>query len=65
MPLILSSERQVVLSYRIAECDFERLGPFRDEEEPFCVLSFLWAAFITSGQRVTNDLGVTRSPRQA
>jgi hypothetical protein len=55
----------VVPSYRIAECDFERLGPFRDEEEPFCVLSFLWAAFIISGQRVTNDLGVTRSPRQA
>jgi len=44
-PLIVASERQLALSYRIAEWDFERVGPFRDEEEPFCVLSFPWAVF--------------------
>jgi len=56
-PFIVASERQVALSYRIAECDFERFGPFHDDEEPFCVLSFPWAVFHRLGPPGDERLG--------
>lgn len=39
-PFVVANERQVAIVYRIAEIDFERYGPFGDEDEPFCLVQF-------------------------
>jgi hypothetical protein len=44
-PFVVANERRVVIAYRIAEADFDRFGPFDDEDDPFCVVEFSAAAF--------------------
>jgi hypothetical protein len=62
-PSVVASERQVAIVYRIAEIDFERYGPFDDEDEPFCLVLFLWAAFHRLGP--PNDEGLAAHPLAA
>lgn len=57
-PFVIANERQVVIAYRIAQVDFERYGPFCDEEEPFCLVQFPWAAFHRLGPPNDEGLGV-------
>lgn len=42
---MVANEQKHALSYRIASFDFERIGPFDDDDEPFCLLLFPWATF--------------------
>ena len=44
-PFVVANERRVVVAYRIAEADFERFGPFDDDDDPFCAVEFASAAF--------------------
>jgi hypothetical protein len=44
-PFVVANERRVVIVYRIAEADFERFGPFDDDDDPFCAVEFTAAAF--------------------
>jgi hypothetical protein len=39
-PFIVASARRVILSYPIAESDFERFGPFDADDDPFCTVLF-------------------------
>lgn len=39
-PFIVASARRVILSYPIAESDFERFGPFDPDDDPFCTVLF-------------------------
>ena len=59
-PFVVANERQVALAYRIAPIDFERFGPFADDDEPFCLLLFPWAAFHRLGP--PNDEGLGTHP---
>jgi hypothetical protein len=59
-PFIVADERQVAISYRIAESDFECYGPFDEENEPFCLLQFPWAPFHRLGP--PNDEGLGAHP---
>lgn len=59
-PFIVADERQVAVIYRIANSDFERYGPFDEENEPFCLLQFSWAAFHRLGP--PNDEGLGAHP---
>lgn len=62
-PFVVANEHQVALAYRIAPIDFERFGPFRDDDEPFCLLLFPWAAFHRLGP--PNDEGLGAHPLAA
>ncbi|QCP52471.1 hypothetical protein FAZ95_25210 [Trinickia violacea] len=62
-PFVIANERQVAIVYRIAEIDFERYGPFSDEDEPFCLVQFPWAAFHRLGP--PNDEGLGSHPLAA
>jgi hypothetical protein len=44
-PFVVANERRVVIAYRIAESDFERFGPFDEDDDPFCTIEFSMAAF--------------------
>ena len=55
-PFVVSNERRVVVAYRIAEADFERIGPFGDDDDPFCVVVFSEAAFHQFGPPDDEDL---------
>jgi hypothetical protein len=44
-PFVVANERRVVIAYRIARTDFERFGPFDDDDDPFCTVEFSAAAF--------------------
>jgi hypothetical protein len=44
-PFVVANERRVVIVYRIAEADFERFGPFDEDDDPFCAVEFSAAAF--------------------
>jgi len=55
-PFVVANERRVVVVYRIAEADFERFGPFDDDDDPFCVVVFSEAAFHQFGPPNTEDL---------
>ncbi|MGF6776878.1 hypothetical protein [Paraburkholderia sp. GAS334] len=54
-PLVLANERLVAIVYRIAKADFERFGPFSDDD-PFCVVAFSAAAFHQFGPPRNADL---------
>jgi hypothetical protein len=55
-PFVVANERRVIVSYRIAESDFERFGPFSEEDDPFCVVVFSEAAFHQFGPPNHEDL---------
>jgi hypothetical protein len=55
-PLVVANERLVLVAYRIAETDFERFGPFGEDDDPFCVVVFLGAAFHQFGPPNDEDL---------
>lgn len=55
-PFVFANERRVMVSYRIAESDFERFGPFSDDDDPFCVVVFSGAAFHQFGPPSCEDL---------
>ncbi|MEX3857243.1 hypothetical protein QF001_002613 [Paraburkholderia youngii] len=44
-PFIVASDRRVILTYPIAESDFERFGPFDPDDDPFCAVLFADAVF--------------------
>ena len=44
-PFLVASERRIALSYRIADADFERFGPFDDDAEPYCMILFTGTDF--------------------
>ncbi|CAG4914388.1 hypothetical protein [Paraburkholderia gardini] len=54
-PFVLANERLVAIVYRIAKTDFERFGPFSDDD-PFCVIAFMSAAFHQFGPPRDADL---------
>jgi hypothetical protein len=62
-PCVFANERRVLLVYRIAPSDYERFGPFNDDEEPFCLVHFTNAAFHQSGP--PNDEGLGMHPLAA
>jgi hypothetical protein len=55
-PFVIANERQVTVAYRIDEADFERFGPFGDDDDPFCVVVFSEAAFHQFGPPNDEDL---------
>jgi len=59
-PFVVANERRVVIAYRIAGSDFERFGPFDDDDDPFCVVEFSTAAFHQFGP--PNDEGLNAHP---
>jgi hypothetical protein len=59
-PFVVANERRVVIAYRIAEIDFERFGPFDDDDDPFCVVEFSAAAFHQFGP--PGDAGLYAHP---
>ncbi|NVH72996.1 hypothetical protein FSB08_10515 [Paraburkholderia sp. JPY432] len=44
-PFIVASDRRAILTYPIAESDFERFGPFDPDDDPFCAVLFADAVF--------------------
>lgn len=57
-PFIVSSARRVILSYPIAEADFDRFGPFDPDDDPFCTVLFPDAVFHRLGPPGDADLEV-------
>ncbi|HXZ08313.1 MAG TPA: hypothetical protein VEI25_09675 [Paraburkholderia sp.] len=57
-PFIVASERRVALAYRISGADFERFGPFDDDEEPFCMVLFTGVDFHRVGPPGDDDLDI-------
>ncbi|MFM0339000.1 hypothetical protein [Paraburkholderia fungorum] len=57
-PFIVASDRRVILSYPIAECDFERFGPFDPDDDPFCAVLFPDAVFHRLGPPGGDDLDI-------
>jgi hypothetical protein len=57
-PFIVASERRVILSYPIAEADFERFGPFDPDDDPFCAVLFPDAVFHRLGPPGDGDLTI-------
>lgn len=55
-PFVIANERRVLVTYRIAETDFERFGPFGEGDDPFCVVVFSGAAFHQFGPPNDEDL---------
>jgi hypothetical protein len=62
-PFVVANERRVVIAYRIAEADFERFGPFDEDDDPFCAVEFSAAAFHQFGP--PNDEGLYAHPLAA
>ncbi|HEY2021058.1 hypothetical protein [Paraburkholderia sp.] len=57
-PFIVASERRVILTYPIAESDFERFGPFDPDDDPFCAVLFSDTAFHRLGPPGDVDLAI-------
>ncbi|PRY09333.1 hypothetical protein [Paraburkholderia sp. BL25I1N1] len=57
-PFIVASDRRVILSYPIAESDFERFGPFDPDDDPFCAVLFPDAVFHRLGPPGDADLEI-------
>src|SRR5579872_643775 len=57
-PFIVASDRRVILTYPIAESDFERFGPFDPDDDPFCAVLFADAGFHRLGPPGDADLSV-------
>jgi hypothetical protein len=57
-PFIVASDRRVILTYPIAESDFERFGPFDPDDDPFCALLFADAVFHRLGPPGDADLSI-------
>lgn len=55
-PFIVANERRVAIAYRIGESEFDRLGPFAEDDEPFCVVVLSDAAFHQFGPPHDGDL---------
>src|ERR1700743_1758299 len=57
-PFIVASDRRVILSYPIAESDFERFGPFDPDDDPFCAVLFPDTVFHRMGPPGADDLEI-------
>ncbi|MBC8748642.1 MULTISPECIES: hypothetical protein [Paraburkholderia] len=57
-PFIVASDRRVILTYPIAESDFERFGPFDPDDDPFCAVLFADAVFHRLGPPGDADLAI-------
>ena len=57
-PFIVASDRRVILTYPIAESDFERFGPFDPDDDPFCAVLFADAVFHRLGPPGGADLPI-------
>lgn len=57
-PFIVASDRRVILTYPIAESDFERFGPFDPDDDPFCAVLFADAVFHRLGPPGDADLPI-------
>ncbi|HEX3378848.1 MAG TPA: hypothetical protein VHU21_03470 [Paraburkholderia sp.] len=57
-PFIVVSDRRVILTYPIAESDFERFGPFDPDDDPFCAVLFADAVFHRLGPPGDADLPI-------
>jgi|GEM_PF-808711 len=57
-PFIVASDRRVILTYPIAESDFERFGPFDPDDDPFCAVLFSDTAFHRLGPPGDTDLAI-------
>ncbi|SMG51158.1 hypothetical protein [Paraburkholderia susongensis] len=57
-PFLVASDRRVVLTYPIAEADFERFGPFDPDDDPFCAVLFPGTVFHRLGPPGDEDLGI-------
>ena len=57
-PFIVASDRRVILTYPIAESDFERFGPFDPDDDPFCAVLFADAVFHRLGPPGGEDLSI-------
>jgi hypothetical protein len=57
-PFIVASDRRVILTYPIAESDFERFGPFDPDDDPFCAVLFADAVFHRLGPPGEPDLTI-------
>jgi hypothetical protein len=57
-PFIVASDRRVILTYPIAESDFERFGPFDPDDDPFCAVLFADVAFHRLGPPGDDDLSI-------
>ncbi|ADG18437.1 hypothetical protein QF000_003874 [Paraburkholderia atlantica] len=57
-PFIVASDRRVILTYPIAESDFERFGPFDPDDDPFCAVLFADAVFHRLGPPGDDDLAI-------
>nr|WKF62142.1 hypothetical protein HUO10_006674 [Paraburkholderia busanensis] len=57
-PFIVSSARRVILSYPIAQADFDRFGPFDPDDDPFCAVLFPDTAFHRLGPPGAADLDI-------
>ncbi|ASW01497.1 hypothetical protein [Paraburkholderia aromaticivorans] len=57
-PFIVASARRVILSYPIAESDFERFGPFDTDDDPFCTVLFPDTLFHRLGPPGNGDLEI-------
>jgi hypothetical protein len=44
-PFVVANERRVVIVYRIDEADYDRFGPFDEDDDPFCAVEFSVAEF--------------------
>ncbi|MFT4065715.1 hypothetical protein [Paraburkholderia sp.] len=55
-PFIVASDRRVILTYPIAESDFERFGPFDPDDDPFCAVLFADTVFHRLGPPGDADL---------
>jgi hypothetical protein len=59
-PFVVANERRVVIAYRIDKTDFERFGPFDEDDDPFCTVEFSAASFHQFGP--PNDEGLYAHP---
>lgn len=57
-PFVVASDRRVILSYPIAESDFERFGPFDPDDDPFCAVLFPDTVFHRLGPPGDADLEI-------
>lgn len=57
-PFVVASDRRVIVSYPIAESDFERFGPFDSDDDPFCAVLFPDAVFHRLGPPGGGDLDI-------
>ncbi|RZF30565.1 hypothetical protein EVC45_06220 [Paraburkholderia sp. UYCP14C] len=57
-PFIVASDRRVILTYPIAESDFERFGPFDPDDDPFCAVLFADTVFHRLGPPGDDDLAI-------